>query len=674
MDSDTSLPGSPTPTPLQPVSDERVNQMRDSSASAFFSSVRGHSRDSSVVHDKINQFNSLSVQSKALERKTADAALKRAMLGREEAETEMRRFRDEVRGLRKQVEEGKERERRVGERLETVMVRCAPPPATASGRSQGTDRAISQENYGRAKETHAHTQALWEKEIRRARKETFKSQSVIVKLQEELKSAKGCLRTVEENLEREKERSRAREQEAFQARYELVGCQGQLEQALERVRVLEQERDAFKSLAKSDEDVARIAAEGLLPLPKAEDPDETDEFASPRKARVSSVGIADIRSSATSEAEIDELTRLWHWEKQRADRASEQVDFLEAECHLRACCCMKKRPRASTVGSARKRPDTRDGAEIMILGGEKPVTSPVMTVKANLSPKKLNLTKPRAEPRRSTIFVPEEGVFRTVSQEEAEAMDVAAVPVDDLGAEPPTPNEENNAPRFFSRTPSVDPPAFAVTTQTRTSLLSLLDAPHEQEPPLRFNIPTASAPRPVSVAEVERAEVVEVREVVMEEAIRVEAGQVFTVEDQLQPTEEAEAEDLTPRPHTSAAFYSTKTTTTKVPLRKETTEPGLARRLLDAQRQEKQAKASAPRTGGRDAAPSFDVTNPALTPTMTREQALAQIRERRGRARSAAAGAMTPRKQMMQGVERRDVSAPVPRTAPMGSVRKNRTR
>ena len=38
------------------------------------------------------------------------------MLGREEAETEMRRYRDEVRQLKKHVEEGKERERRVGER------------------------------------------------------------------------------------------------------------------------------------------------------------------------------------------------------------------------------------------------------------------------------------------------------------------------------------------------------------------------------------------------------------------------------------------------------------------------------------------------------------------------------------------------------------------------------
>lgn len=129
MEDYASSPGSPGAA-LQTMSPDRVNQ-RDS----YF---RSHSRDSSI-HDKIQQFNSLAhlgpsaaaSMTKQLERKTADAALKRAMLGREEAESEMRRCREEARLLRKQVDEGKERERRVGERLETVMVRCIPGLDTA---------------------------------------------------------------------------------------------------------------------------------------------------------------------------------------------------------------------------------------------------------------------------------------------------------------------------------------------------------------------------------------------------------------------------------------------------------------------------------------------------------------------------------------------------------------
>jgi hypothetical protein len=517
---------------------------------------------------------------------------------------------------------------------------------------------------------------LWEKEIRRARKETFKSQSAIVKLQEELKSARSSLKSTEEGFEREKERSRAREQEAFQARYEIVGCQTQLEQALERIKMLEQERDAFKSLAKSDDDVAKIAAEGLLPLPKAEQEDETDEFASPKRKRVSSVALLDVQSSAASEAEIEELTLLWQWEKHRADRLANQVDFLQVECHLRACPCMKKRPRRSTIGSPRRAPvlDIGDGADLVIRG-EREVSeiSPTLTVKANISPKKVNLnyTKPRDGPRRSTIFVPEEGVFRTVSQEEAEALEAIGISTEDSGTEPPTPADPAANRSLYSRTPSVDPPTYAMPAR-RASLISLLEAPQAIEPPMTLEIPTTAAPvAPITSSK--QSEVVEIQEVLLEKSVRkVTAIHI--------PQSIEEPAIITPResiirPHTSAAHYSVKTstTTTKVPLREESAEPTLARRILDQQQQQQKvptALRTPARTGSRES-PTWDVNNPALTPTMTREQALAQIRERRGRARSAAGGAVTPRKPMVDGPERRDVSAPVARSAPTkGGVRK----
>ncbi len=121
MDSSYKFPASPG-TPLFQVSPERVNQQRFEGNPSPLTAAGRHSRESSV-HDKVAKFDSLAVQSKALERKTNDAALKRAMLGREEAENEMRRYREEVRILRKQVDEGKDRERKVGERLESVMVR-----------------------------------------------------------------------------------------------------------------------------------------------------------------------------------------------------------------------------------------------------------------------------------------------------------------------------------------------------------------------------------------------------------------------------------------------------------------------------------------------------------------------------------------------------------------------
>lgn len=103
---------------LHPVSPERVNQQRPKDNKLDY---RGHSRESSV-HDKVSLLNNLSVQSKQLERKANDAALQRAMLGREEAESEMRKWRTEAEALRRQIPEFERRERKVSERLEQYMV------------------------------------------------------------------------------------------------------------------------------------------------------------------------------------------------------------------------------------------------------------------------------------------------------------------------------------------------------------------------------------------------------------------------------------------------------------------------------------------------------------------------------------------------------------------------
>lgn len=112
------------------MSPDRVNQQREAATFSIRPDQNQNQNRDSDVHDKIRQFNNLAhngpasaaSMSRQLERKTADAALKRAMLGREEAEADMRRYRDEARMLRRQIEESRGRERKVGERLEDVMV------------------------------------------------------------------------------------------------------------------------------------------------------------------------------------------------------------------------------------------------------------------------------------------------------------------------------------------------------------------------------------------------------------------------------------------------------------------------------------------------------------------------------------------------------------------------
>jgi len=566
---------------------------------------------------------------------------------------------------------------------------------------------------------------LWEKEIRRARKETFKAQSALVKLQEELKSSRAAQKFAEEELEREKERSKAHEQEAFTTRYNLVGLQEQLDQALERVKMLEQEQDAFRMIAKNEEDVVRIATKGKLQSP-AQSVEEDDKFAAPtKKRRASSFSSADINSPAASEEDIEELTRLWHWERQRADRAIEHVQFLETECRLRLCSAGKaaRSTRRSIGGSAnlhRKRASLfsiADAGDLVILSEKAALISSTGPPSPKRS--KTDMLREQAkeqEARRSTVFVPAEGIFRTVSLAEAEALNdtvqqqqplttaepafvmAVAVTASSLApSEPPTPADA--MPPVFARTPSVDPPDFAIPVQMpRTSLLSLLNAPHKQEPPLNnFHVPTTPGPLPSAQQQQEprsAASDISEGETTMyhsaihhtEEAVTetddVETNGVerddIERDDQITVTQGALTEPLPSpefsladapiiRPHTSVANYTVavKTTTTKVPLRQETEEPSLASKLMKLQR-------TPSRTGDRDE-PTFDVNNPALTPTMTREQALAQIRERRGRARSigklgvrpsSSMAVVTPRRAVVD--KDRQVSAPTGRVGMLG--------
>lgn len=466
---------------------------------------------------------------------------------------------------------------------------------------------------------------------------------------------------------------RTREQEAFTARYQIVGVQEQLEQALAQIKVVEQERDAFKTAAKNEE-VARIAAEGRIPLPPSQDPN--DEFASPpkkgmKKRKVSreeprySLSTMEIESSAATEMEIEELTLQVQWERQRAERAEDMVDFLKAECEMHCCACSKSKDRRSPTShqlrmeTVQEEPITTTptsvAEELVEVEDEVAQVDDANEVNESKSealesaspiqpPFELAPPKSKKGPRHSTVFYPKEGIFRTVSEMEAAAMqaegaaDIIVQPAaqTDSESEPPTPTEEEASvmtARMYARTPSAEPPAFALLAQERTSLLSLLNAPHND---------THAAPVP-SIPTVPDEEEPQPQDY-EPEAEYVEKHSVRMVES-MQTLETESRESLEPRPHTSATLYSVTTTTTSVPVH-------------DENRSSSSSFGEKLRTPSSASNASFDLNNPALTPTMTREQALAKIRERRGRAKSAAQGAATPHKKMIQGKERRDMSAP----------------
>ena len=422
-----------------------------------------------------------------------------------------------------------------------------------------------QESYGRAKETHAHTQALWEKEIRRARKENFKSQSVVVKLQEELKTARTVAKNAEADLEQEKECSAKREQEAFAARYQLVGVQGELAQMQEKIKLVEHERDALRMIAKNEE-IARIAAEGRIPLPTLP---EGDEFASPKKSP-RALQLVTITSSAASEEELEEMKIRLTWERRRAERAHDRIEFLELEGRLNC---------SSSRESAVEQPEK---------------TSVIRIVPTN------------------TVYVPEEGVFRTISPPPESPR------VPSTQQMPPPQTIPSHEPLHYARTPSCEPPSQAVPPDMNTSLLSLLDSQSRSTTPLESNLPstfstlTIPSNYPTNPSPLPNHA----------HPLPQSSHQIHSHSPTHPSTSSPEpSEHPDPEPHD---YISRTTTTITIPL----------------------------------AAPAPDPSTSCIS-TISREQALAQIRERRGRARSLANGATPKKPAVLAADTRRDISAPV---------------
>lgn len=390
------------------------------------------------------------------------------------------------------------------------------------------------------------------------------------------------------------------------------------------------------------------------------------------------------------------------WERQRADRAQEMIEFLQTECEMHCCPCSRAKRQSIRRASLHRTPESNDDIEEdpshecemheaheHIHEANEQDLDEIQDEEFTLEPTPIEeepVKKPqpqpsapvsRKEPRRSTIFCPQEGIFRTISEQEAEMLEARVKMASLQEAESRNPSrlmqeldqetdDELDGPidRTFARTPSVDPPNFA----QRTSLLSLLNAPtmgasdYAALEPQSTVTPGIRQVQGVSTIVVDE-ECVEDYEA-EEEYVETHAAEVHVEEHHVrehlveeayveehfiehhvpsQPSEEQyEADHHAPEHHRESYHgsdqpsragpestrYSVTTTTTKVPIH-------------DAMHRSTSSSLSSSeklRTPSAGSNASFDLTDPAMTPTMTREQALAKIRERRGRARSATQG------------------------------------
>lgn len=187
---------------------------------------------------------------------------------------------------------------------------------------------------------------MYEKEIRRARKEAFKASSDNIRLHEELKTERDQASLVKDEFDSTKRKVQVLEKEAFSAQYKLVEVEEELAKLQQQMRVVEGERNALRTSLK-EEEIARIAAEGRIPLPNPATP---DEFSSPKKQRPvttstskrkSKVLLSDPFSPERKEQQssLEALKKQLAVEIQSRKKAEDLVDFMQLECQLKRCCC-----------------------------------------------------------------------------------------------------------------------------------------------------------------------------------------------------------------------------------------------------------------------------------------------------------------------------------------------
>ncbi|KAK5110445.1 hypothetical protein LTR62_005796 [Meristemomyces frigidus] len=529
--------------------------------------LRGHARTNSDVQGLVKRFEILDVRDRDAEsserRRKQEAELRRAQMAREEAESDVRRLREEMRRMRRDGEEGRERERRVGRRLEVVM-----------------DELTS------AKEQYASQSSMYEKELRRARKEAYKSSSAVIKIQEELKSTRNSLRITHSGFEMEKQKVQRREQETFNAQYQLAGLQEELERLRAQLKIVAEEKEALKTTLK-DEDVARVAAEGMIALPIS--PEDDEPFSSPRKPIVRSPFSDDKENVGPGPRKAMESKRMEEEllnERRRREHAEEMVDFLQLECRFRCCRCRTRHHELELSMSA-----GLSEAMLDVMGNMKMVfghRADEMDVEVHSGADRMDIEA-------------KEIVQLELDLVEAEAKEKAAQEEVIGGTEEAV----------------LDPAVEAESTGHGENLLAeeVMLAPH---------------PTPVAPETNEQPETMSV--------------------DLSSSNVEIPQQTASQRPHLA---MRTITTTTTIPMHFTPIKPIPPFRPTSFGQEDAE---NIPPT------PTNLATDPeTTTPTFDRAAALAAIEYRRGRAKSFAAGNLTPRKQMLEGVGtggRRDISAP----------------
>lgn len=471
------------------------------------------------------------------------------------------------------------------------------------------------DDFRQAKGEYSSNAEAYVKEVRKARKEAFKSASVVLKLQETLRDTQKRLQVSKIDHATDVQKADRFEQEATDAKCALMAMQQDLNKLQEQFKVLEQEKEALKTSLK-EEEVARIAAEGQIALPTSQE-DDTDLFTSPRKStsprKLQSSSFSDDKENVgvVTKKMVDtkRLQEEVETERQKKEAAEEMVEFLRMECAFRCCEC------TST---------TRHGRTMRVSMDEILATS-IRKMKSDIA--KI-LTPPASEKDEEEI---------EVEMSNAEADTVASnetlpeIKDEAMGGDP------NNIPL-----PEGDHSMTMVGDNTADLV--------EKEVPQEQNQTTYDEHADEMILNEHDAEAAGGDEAPDDHQQHEVSRPVVTVplKDSPPSTPERNAQhDYNMDPQHQHSIR-TITTTTRIPMHFT---PVSKPSQLTSWGQENIPL-------NLDGSANCAVDDPPAALPFDREAALAAIAYRRGRAKSIADGTYTPRKQMVD-LQRRDISAPV---------------
>lgn len=449
----------------------------------------------------------------------------------------------------------------------------------------------------------------------------------MLKLQEELKSTRNSLRITQSGFELEKQKVQRREQETFEAQYQLAAVQEELDKLRTHLRIVGEEKEALKRSLK-EEEVARIAAEGMIALPPPKPEDEDRLMSSPRKSprKHPFSPMSDDKENMgtdpnkklymqTKKLEVE----LKHEQTRRAD-AEETMEFLSLECKFQCCSCRSARRKGSNLGFE--------------------MSTELAVALASLKQDMMSVLGAPGEAGSNDVQELESMEVDSKSAEQSEVLEEEQVAKVDFEKRAQAEQE-----REIAQETEED-----VTNDDQDRIMTL--APEEAPVPLTIDYEETLAPHPTPAEASTEPEATPQPEPVAE--VDAEPFQSTSTAVPLQPSSpQTPLQPLhtTPHRHQNPRSVRTITTTTRIPMHFTPISKPLSFPLEDAENIPPESSSTA----------IDDTTAPAKDHPFDRAAALAAIEYRRGRARSFATGHVTPRKQMLEGVHpngRRDISAP----------------